>query len=352
MSTVAYRIEPGEPTDVEVRRILAEQLDRAARSLRADGGPDAEAVHDVRKCLKKARSVLRLARSDLGPAVARHANGELRQVGVDLAQQRDADALVEAVDRLVASSDVACPGADRRPNPTSVEALSVVRGLLVERADRVRTGGAVDRRSALSAARTLDQSTNWLCLVPAQATGWAALGPGLTRQYRRGRRAYLDLPEQPSVEALHEWRKRVKDLWYHQRLLRQLWSDAQEPVIATAHELSDLLGDDHDLGSLIAHVGAHHPEIGPDLRLGAAPVEPVPVNDQVRDLVAAEASGERRRLQTRARWLGARLYADAPPAWGERHRAWWEAACQDIRPARAESSTGLDAVLPNAEDTM
>lgn len=27
----------------------------------------------------------------------------------------------------------------------------------------------------------------------------------------------------PSVENLHEWRKRVKDLWYQVRLLTPLW---------------------------------------------------------------------------------------------------------------------------------
>jgi hypothetical protein len=38
----------------------------------------------------------------------------------------------------------------------------------------------------------IEQTTRWLRLVPAAATGWAALGPGFTRQYRRGRRAFLE----------------------------------------------------------------------------------------------------------------------------------------------------------------
>ena len=32
----------------------------------------------------------------------------------------------------------------------------------------------------------------------------------------------------PSPEHLHDWRKRVKDLWYHLRLLRDAWTDAMK----------------------------------------------------------------------------------------------------------------------------
>jgi CHAD domain-containing protein len=345
---VAYRIEPGEPTDAEIRGILAEQLGRAARSLRADGGPDAAAIHDVRKRLKKARSVLRLARADLGAAVARHANGELRRVGRDLARQRDADALVEAVDRLATPTDTRDRAdADHRTGgpltPATAEALDLVRGLLVERAEHVRAAGAVDRASALDAARILEQTARWLCLVPAAATGWAALGPGFTRQYRRGRRAFLGLGDHPTVDELHEWRKRVKDLWYHQRLLRRLWTDAQRPMMTAADELSDLLGDDHDLSLLVAHVGAHDLGTGPDIRFGALPVAPLSVDDQTCLLVAAVATDERVRLQARARWLGTRLYADRPGAWGDRHGAWWEAACADARVSSTHADADADA---------
>ena len=61
-----------------------EQLDAAITDLadpdRSDP-PDAEAIHDARKRLKKTRSLIRLARADLGPECARQINGVLRDAG-------------------------------------------------------------------------------------------------------------------------------------------------------------------------------------------------------------------------------------------------------------------------------
>ena len=47
---------------------------------------------------------------------------------------------------------------------------------------------------------------------------WKALEPGLDRGYRRGRHAFERARTKPTVDNLHEWRKRAKDLWYALRL--------------------------------------------------------------------------------------------------------------------------------------
>ena len=305
---MAYRLDPALPTSSEVRRALAEQLGRAAQELRVPGGPSAEGIHEVRKRIKKARSLLRLARADVGAGVARHANAELRQVGADLARQRDADALVEAVDRLAA--------ADPPPAPDVAEALARVRAALADRAEQVRAGDEIDRAVVRTAARTLEQLVVWLERVPAHAEGWDALGPGLARSHRRGRAAFAALPAEPSAEALHEWRKRVKDLWYQQRLLRRLWPEAQRPVIEAADQLADVLGQEHDLALLVDVLAAVDEVVAPEV--GVEPAD--------RDLVVAVADARRADLQAVARELGIRLFADHEGAWERRHAAWWEAA--------------------------
>jgi CHAD domain-containing protein len=114
----------------------------------------------------------------------------------------------------------------------------------------------------------------------------------------------------PSVEGLHEWRKRVKDLWYHHTLLRSLWPPVMQVVGDEAHELADRLGDDHDLAMLAGWV-REHADAGPELF----------------DAV------ERRRakLQAEALGLGARLYAERPAAYTRRLRRLWKASPTLIR---------------------
>lgn len=311
---MAFRLDPGLSTASEIRRVLGEQIGRAVLELRVPGGPSAEGIHEVRKHIKKSRSLLRLARADVGAGVARHANAELRRVGADLARQRDADALVEALDRLV-DADPPRPDADADADAL---ALVRVRSALAERAEAVRASDAVDQATVRGAARTLEQLATWIDLVPARAEGWVALGPGLSRSHRRGRAAFAALPGEPSADELHEWRKRVKDLWYHQRLLRRLWPEVQRPIIAAADQLADVLGQEHDLALLLevlTATDAPSPEVAPVL-----------VDPADRDLVVAVADAQRADLQAVARDLGERLYADDEQAWERRHRAWWEAA--------------------------
>src|SRR5205823_9137299 len=83
-----------------------------------------------------------------------------------------------------------------------------------------------------------------------KASGWDAIGPGLGRTYRQGRQAFRGVRTGSEVEHLHEWRKRAKDLWYELRLLARVCGPAVRGQAKEAHRLSDLLGDDHDLGVL------------------------------------------------------------------------------------------------------
>lgn len=294
---MAYRIDPHEPVDREVRRILREQLDDAIAALRAPGGPDAAAIHETRRRIKKSRSLLRLSRSLMGAAVVRQANAELRDAAATIALQRDADARVEAVDRILADA------ADDHPARGALEHL---RQRSADAAEEQRAAGSVDPSTAHGVARQLQQTSDWLQRVPARADGWDALGTGLRRPYARGRKQLARLGDHPSDDERHDWRKRVKDLWYHERLLRDLWPKAQKPYVRAASDLADLLGDDHDL-SLVRAFADHDEVLADDQRL------------ELGEVIDARRAG----LLADALQIGVLLYADLPDAWADRHGAWW-----------------------------
>ena len=115
--------------------------------------------------------------------------------------------------------------------------------------------------------------------------------------YQRGRKAFGRAQARPSVENLHEWRKRAKDLQYQLRLLQAAWPTVIAAYVQQAHRLSDLLGDDHDLAVLVSVISD-----------SAAIAGQVPTADSVIELA------ERRRveLQAEARLLGQRLYGEPP----------------------------------------
>ena len=58
----------------------------------------------------------------------------------------------------------------------------------------------------------------------------------------------------PRPEHFHEWRKRVKDHWYHIRLLEDVWSDVMGGFASSLKQLEDWLGTDHNLEVLRGNV--------------------------------------------------------------------------------------------------
>ena len=91
---------------------------------------------------------------------------------------------------------------------------------------------------------------------PLEGDSFDALRDGLERTYRHGRRDFRAAraigPSRRSTMA-----KRVKELWHHHTLLRELWPPVMEALGNEAHQLANRLGDDHDLAMLAAWVREH-----------------------------------------------------------------------------------------------
>ncbi len=70
-------------------------------------------------------------------------------------------------------------------------------------------------------------------------------GPGKSLSAR----AALDGTAQndPAPRIIMNWRKRVKDHWYHMRLLESLWTDVMQAHEGSLKNLETWLGDDHNL---------------------------------------------------------------------------------------------------------
>jgi hypothetical protein len=136
----------------------------------------------------------------------------------------------------------------------------------------------------------------------------------MSRTYGDGRAAMRAARKDPSTEALHDWRKRVKDLWYEERLITAAWPPLLEASSSELKVLSELLGDDHDLAVLAEHL----PELPPGL-------------EDLPEIIDAR----RGELQDEAFRLGARIYAEAPKAYTARVGALLAVARHE---ARAEAA--------------
>ena len=294
----SYHLHEGEEPDEGIRRVARGRVDTALEQLRHDAEDDlAKAVHDTRKDMKKLRSLLRLVRDGLGERRYRTENARYRDAARLLSGARDAEVKLETLAGL------------RERYPGEAPPAEALERALEEERERL-AGTAEDsevHRRLAEAAEAIEQGGAEVDAWKFGSSGFDLMRPGLERQYGRGREALRAVRRDPSEEAVHEWRKRVKDLWYHLRLLHELWPATMRSAADEAHELSDLLGDHHDLTVLIQEARDQAPD-DPDLTMLIT--------------LAERRQGE---LIAEALPLGERLYAEKPKQFAARLAAYWDA---------------------------
>jgi CHAD domain-containing protein len=313
--TMAYKFKADESGRHAIRRCAREQLDRAVVELRDGVNADpVEAVHSARKAIKKERSLLRLARGAMPREQRRRENDILRQAARGLSGARDADVMIASI----------CELSERYAGQLPAETFEAVRAHFEARAQPDNGRSVVDGRAVAELTAVRDRVADW----QLRKGGWKALESGLLRSYSRGRQTFAHAQVSGEMEALHEWRKRVKDLWYHERLLGPTCGPTVRGHVKDLDRLSDLLGDDHDLALLRQEL--------------TQPSAPVPVD---LDAVVGLVDHRRNELQTEATRIGERVYAETPKAYRRRMRESWRAgrrlarAPRDQRPAQLAAAT-------------
>jgi CHAD domain-containing protein len=317
---MAYRFEADERVREAFRRCSDEQLQRAEKELREgiDENP-VKAVHAARKAVKKERALLRLGLEAIGKRKRRNENVTLRDAARRLSTTRDAEVLVQAMDSL----------SDRFAGQIPETTFSAFRERLEARRDLARAE-LNDPELAPAVAAGLSSARSRIGRWRLKASGWDAIGGGLVRTYRQGRKAFrrvgagVRAEAGPEVEHLHEWRKRAKDLWYELRLLGPVCGPAVRGQAKEAHRLSDLLGDDHDLAVLRQTL----------IELGhSAPAD--------LEAVLGLIDHRRQQLQAQAIVAGERVYAENAKAFDRRIRRYWKAGRAQIREVRSRDPEEL-----------
>lgn len=234
--------------DEAVRRAVHIELTRAIANLMLPGELAHVGVHEARKSFKRLRAMYRLIGA-ADPGAAKAEIARFRAAAATLATARDAAAMVEAFERLVA----------RYPAETADGALAPIGAFLLQRWEAAAAGGP-GSAAAVAACRAAYGGIDRFSLPRGRAGMTGLLADGLAASARRVRRALKTARKELAAEAFHTLRKRVKDHLYHLGLLRQLWPDAEAGLRRRAVDaLGERLGDLNDCDVLAATVKTEMP---------------------------------------------------------------------------------------------
>lgn len=292
---MSFKLRNKEPLHKGIGRVAHEQ----SQSIRDSVGEDrkrhqGEAVHNARKSIKKMRALLRLIAADLGKRTFQRENRAYRDMGRKLSPLRDATVLIASVEKLrdqyckqvAPNVFVTARNALKNPEKNGAKNLAAVRNQL--------------NKSLAEATRRID---SW----PLDKVDWNDLYLGLERIYRQGRRACTAASRDPGMANLHEWRKRVKDLWYHLRLLNPVWPEVMNHLAEEIKILSEYLGEDHDFAVLEETLSAKR------------------LRKSDWNILCLMIKARRSQLQRAAFDLGSRVYAEKPKGFARRIERYWRA---------------------------
>jgi len=219
---------PGEG----LRAIAIEQIDGARAVLGREDLPIAKRVHEARKHMKRIRALLRLIQEPLGGRF-RETRRSIRDAARRLSASRDATVI------HIAFRDVVEAGVDDA-DADAIDSIGV----------RLRKRAESAEREDGSYARAASEVDATLAAVRQDALGWDLGGYdagdlvlACAGTYRRARRELRRVRKNFGSGRVHEWRKSVKEHWYHMRLLHD---PTREPLDA----LGELLGHANDLAVL------------------------------------------------------------------------------------------------------
>jgi len=318
---MAYEISVGD-LEQSLRRAAADRLERAIEALAAKKGDVGEHIHTARTSLKRARTVARLVRDDIGEAAFRKEDRAMRDAGRALSAARDATVLTAALEALCARYE-----AERG-------ALGPALAALHEQKERSLADHGSDEAGLAQIARSLGEVRERVSGWQLRRGGWKAIAGGLGRAYRQGRRylrrAYaIEADDEGDArgagealawaEPFHELRKQVKDLTYQARLLRPLWEPLMRAEEDELSALGDALGELHDLAVL------HETARRDPGRAGGA---------ETAARLMALVERRARAIRAEIRPAAARVFAERPRDRVRRMRTWFRAAAAEAEAAR------------------
>jgi CHAD domain-containing protein len=293
---MSFRFEQNEDVGEGVKRIAREEVEKAIAHIDDEELGPHETVHEVRKRCKKIRGLIRLIRPAFEDTY-KSENKRFRDAARTLSEIRDATTFIESLDAL----------ARRFPDDASQEDVLPLRARLIERRERLASYRVVGEH--------LEQFRFSMKDAESRIGDWSldggpvsALGSGFKRTYRRARKAMRAARAEPTTEAFHEWRKRVKHHRYHNALLRDIWPAVFKERRKAVKELTDLIGDDHDLAVLRRRL-LDEPEL----------LE----NQEKRNAVLELVNARQRELRVWGLLAGQRLFTDKPKDWKRRVETLW-----------------------------
>jgi CHAD domain-containing protein len=293
---MSFRLRSTESIADGLRRLAREELRSISTHLDDAAPPRDDAIHEIRKSVKKTRALLQVVGADDGQGLAKSAK-RLRAINRRLSALRDADVMLETLHTLRNKDRGILNG---RCSARVHRRLSSHKKSVMKAARRKETW----RRVGQSVRKIRQDARQW----KPKHRQFGSLAAGIRLAHQRGRTTMARARKRQRAADFHEWRKQIKALWYELRLLEGTGPRIRRDVKAL-HRAEAWLGNEHDVEALCDELS-----------------KAVPQGESRIDLDRVRLVGDRYQCELRAKALTStkRIYARAPREYGNSVRREWK----------------------------
>ncbi len=304
---MSYSFQQKPSIEENVRSVYSELLNQSIYELTHSYGRSHSAVHETRKCFKKIRALIRLVRDEIGEDTCKAYNIFFRDEGRKISDLRDVNVLIETLDDINKAYQ----------HELSEEVFTGIRAKLIRKKHALSKKLLYRKKILQKIFGRLEETDVYLPSISIQHESFSAFEGGLHRVYKRARKGLVKAYAERSVEAFHDWRKRAKYLRYQIDLLSPSWPSVLSLQEKELNNLTDLLGEHHDLAVLEDEIAAINIK-----------------NTEALEVLLALIHERKRILEEEARPLGARLFAEKPKSFLNRLESYWNIwkVCQQKNP--------------------
>ena len=231
---MSYRFRVKESIPRGIRRIGREQNNASLLAL-SQSEDIHQTVHQTRQRLKCLRSLLNLVRHGLEASVFNAQDKGYRNIGRQLASARDAKVLLETLANLENRPEVCIKKINT--NPIRIWLLDQCRNAEL----------SFDKAKLESIRHELQDRKKQFSTMPLKQVEFFDISKGARSTHQNGRATFLRAVKTQDGEHFHDWRKNAQRHWRQTQLLHPCWPQMIHARAKFAHELCQLLGEDHDL---------------------------------------------------------------------------------------------------------
>ena len=318
---MSYQLRHGQSLGDNLRRVCRKQIERAIAVATNEKKTADTPVHEMRKCLKKARAALRLVRKEIGRGLFREQDRCLRNVGRLTSEIRDAEVRLQTVQQFQDIKQQRGRGA-----------YAKLEGMFVLELENFMAAFAEWQTQALPMLECASENVDcW----PLDQFSCKQLRRAVQRSYKDARRSLKSAEADPTPENFHRFRTRAKRLWYDLRILRPINPVVLRNLSDDLRALGSLLGRAHDLSFLGDRLRCGGRPANGRIRRGEQSRQSAWEREGHKLLALIEVSQED--VQRGAAELAEHFFAERPRDFGARLASWlrdWE---NETSPSIAEA---------------